>query len=89
VAGNSGSARPGPRRWTEDEVEKLSRQLNAIDSVVIGTREMFCRVCGLDASDDRYFVGEPQYVICSCCESESGLDDRCLEHGSTSARATR
>lgn len=67
--------RPRPRRWTEDEVEKLSWQLNVIDTVVIGTRETSCRVCGFDEGDDRYFVGEPQYVICSCCESESGLDD--------------
>jgi hypothetical protein len=48
-----------PRRWTEDAVEKLSRQLNAIDTVVIGTRETFCRVCGFDKGDYRYFVGEP------------------------------
>jgi hypothetical protein len=29
----------------------------------------------LDEGDDRYFVGEPQYVIRSCCEGESGLDN--------------
>lgn len=44
-------------------------------TVGIGTKETFCRVCGFDEGDDRYFVGEPQYVICPCCESKSGLDD--------------
>ena len=76
-----------PRRWTEDEVEKLSSQLNAIDTVVIGTREAFCRVCGSDEGEDRYVVGAPQYVICSCCESESGLEDRGPEEVRRARRA--
>jgi hypothetical protein len=68
--------RPRPRRWTEDEVEKLSRRLNEIDTVVVGTKETFCRVCGFDDHlDEPYLVGEPQYIFCDCCGSESGSDD--------------
>jgi hypothetical protein len=68
--------RPRPQRWTEDEVEKLCRSLSDIGTVVIGTKETFCRVCGSDDHlDERYFVGEPQYLICSCCGSESGVED--------------
>jgi hypothetical protein len=44
--------------------------------VVIGTKETFCRVCGFDDHlDERYLVGEPQYIFCDCCGSESGPDD--------------
>jgi hypothetical protein len=68
--------RPRPRHWTEDEVEQLCRRLNDIDTVVVGTKETFCRVCAYDDHlDDRYLVGEPQYLICACCGSESGPDD--------------
>jgi hypothetical protein len=47
-----GRPRPRPRHWSEDEVEKLCRRLNDIDTVVIGTRETFCRVCGYDDNLD-------------------------------------
>lgn len=69
--------RPRPVHWTEAEVEELCRGLNAIDAVVLGTEESFCRVCGFDdqLEAERYFVGEPQYIICPCCGSESGVDD--------------
>jgi hypothetical protein len=69
--------RPRPLHWTEPEVEKLCRGLNAIDAVVLGTEESFCRVCGFDdeLESERYFVGEPQYIVCPCCGSESGVDD--------------
>jgi hypothetical protein len=41
-----------------------------------GVDETSCRVCGYDDHlDERYFVGEPQYIICDCCGSESGPDD--------------
>jgi hypothetical protein len=68
--------RPRPRRWTEDEVEQLFRRLNDIDTVVIGTNETFCRVCGFDDHvTERYEAGSATYMICPCCESESGLED--------------
>ena len=44
-----------------------------VDTVVVGTKETFCRVCGFDDHlDERYLVGEPQYIFCDCCGSESG-----------------
>jgi hypothetical protein len=67
--------RPRPRHWTEAEIEQLCRRLNQIDTVVVGTKETFCRVCGYDDLDERYFVREPQYLTCACCGSESGPDD--------------
>jgi hypothetical protein len=69
------SRRPRPMYWTEDEIESLSRRLNEIDEAVLGVVESRCRVCGLDESDERFVGGSPQYVICHCCESESGVDD--------------
>ncbi|WP_218122303.1 hypothetical protein [Blastococcus aurantiacus] len=54
----------------------MCRRLNGIDTVVIGTRETFCRVCGYDDHpDERFSDGVPQYLICPCCGSESGIDD--------------
>jgi hypothetical protein len=39
-------------------------------------KETFCRVRGYDDHlDERYFVGEPQYIFCDCCGSEPGPDD--------------
>jgi hypothetical protein len=38
--------------------------------------ETVCRVCGLDNGDvlwDEY--GVPQYLICPCCATESGIGD--------------
>jgi hypothetical protein len=69
--------RPRPVHWAEEEVEELCKGLNAIDAVVLGTEESFCRVCGFDdeLESERYFVGEPQYIVCPCCGSESGVDD--------------
>ena len=68
--------RPRPVHWTEAEVEDLCRQLNDQDVAVLGLAETSCRVCGFDdPSECRYVGGAPQYVICPCCGSESGVDD--------------
>lgn len=38
--------------------------------------ESICRVCGLDEEDERWTgPAGAQYVICSCCGAESGVDD--------------
>ena len=38
--------------------------------------ESICRVCGLDEDDERWTGAvRAQYVICSCCGAESGVDD--------------
>ncbi len=38
--------------------------------------ESICRVCGLDEGEDRWTGPDgAQYVICSCCGAESGVDD--------------
>jgi hypothetical protein len=38
--------------------------------------ESICKVCGLDEGYDRWRVPDgAQYVICSCCSAESGVDD--------------
>ncbi len=43
---------------------------------VSATAETRCRVCGLDEDDERFRgAGSAQYVICSCCGAESGVDD--------------
>lgn len=37
--------------------------------------ESICRVCGLDEDDERWTGPDgAQYVICSCCGAESGVD---------------
>jgi hypothetical protein len=69
--------RPRPVDWTEVEVEQLCRGLNAIDAVVLGIEETFCRVCGFDYDFEAefWFVGVPQHVTCPCCGNESGVQD--------------
>jgi len=69
--------RPRPTHWAVAEVEDLCRRLNAITEVVVGVEERFCRVCGFDdrLESARYIGGSPQYIICPCCGSESGVDD--------------
>ena len=38
--------------------------------------ESVCRVCGLDEGGDRWTGRDrAQYVICSCCGAEAGVDD--------------
>lgn len=38
--------------------------------------ESACRVCGLDEGEDRWTGRDgAQYVICSCCGAEAGVDD--------------
>ena len=38
--------------------------------------EGICRVCGLDEDDERWTGPDSaQYVICSCCGAESGVED--------------
>ncbi len=38
--------------------------------------ESVCRVCGLDEGEDRWTGRDrAQYVICSCCGAEAGVDD--------------
>lgn len=38
-----------------------------------------CRVCGYDEGEDRWTGSDgAQYIICSCCGAESGVDDRDL-----------
>jgi hypothetical protein len=42
----------------------------------VGMVESICRVCGLDEDDERWTGPDgAQYVICSCCGAESGVDD--------------
>ena len=80
------SRRPRPMYWTEDEIEALSRLLNEVAEAVLGVVESRCRVCGLDEDDERFVGGSPQYVICHCCESESGVDDSTREEVSRARR---
>lgn len=38
--------------------------------------ETTCRVCGLDVGDALWNeYGVPQYLICACCATESGIGD--------------
>jgi hypothetical protein len=38
--------------------------------------ESVCRICGLDEGEPRWTGPDgAQYVICSCCGAESGVDD--------------
>ncbi|TFV87181.1 hypothetical protein [Blastococcus sp. CT_GayMR16] len=64
-----------PLRRSESELEALCRRLNAVDLWVLGDVESACRVCGYDDGDERFIGGVPQYVICRCCDTESGVDD--------------
>ena len=73
------SRRPRPMYWTEGEIDAHCCRLNEIDEAVIGVVESRCRVCGLDEDDERFIGGSPQYVICPCCGSESGVNDLFVE----------
>ena len=42
-----------------------------------------CHVCGWDFGEDPWDFGAPQYLICSCCGAESGLDDSSQERART------
>jgi hypothetical protein len=49
---------------------------NDKDGEEAGMVESICRVCGFDEDDERWTRSDgAQYVICSCCGAESGVDD--------------
>src|SRR5688500_5709822 len=75
--------RPRPVHWTEPEsrgaVPGTHRDRRGSarhrGELLAGVR-LRRRAGGDDALEaERYFVGEPQYIICPCCGSGSGVDD--------------
>lgn len=78
----------GRRRPTKGDVAALDRAEWLKDVEEAGSRhppvrlvvESICRVCGYNDGDHRFNgLGHPEYVICPCCGSESGVDDSDLD----------
>lgn len=60
----------GPFRDTSPSAE------NFVTTEEVSVVESACRVCGLDEGEDRWTGRDgAQYVICSCCGAEAGVDD--------------
>lgn len=56
-------------RAIDEHVQKARRPVDDLAA------ESTCRVCGFDEGDGRWLSGNPEYLICSCCSAESGVDD--------------